>query len=307
MIIFKDNENHNINDQNSNENPIHNTIDTRTDNHDHNNQNNHNNNNNNKPILNDISIRIEAGDRVAIVGRSGSGKTSFINILLNLYPYLGTIEICNVNIQNILKSKLRSYVSCIAQQPLIFTSTLRDNIDPYNEYSNDELLLVIKQCQLYSLLHINNNNCKNNSQKNETINSIELNESIELNNSNEFNDSNEFNEKILAYEIIDNGSNLSQGQKQLICVARILLKKTSILLIDEATASIDPITEALIYQLLTDKCIKEHITVLCICHKLASINKFCNKLLHINNGNIIKYENFNFNNFNENEIENENE
>ena len=198
-------------------------------------------------ILKDINYTFEGGEKIGIVGRTGSGKSSMVLAMARIIePQSGIINIDGVNTQKIRLDFLREHLSIVPQDPFLFEGTLRDNIDPLKKYSDEIILRVLSDFCLFN----------------------------ELNN----------REK-LEYEIKENGKNLSPGQKQLICFARAAIKNNKIVILDEATSSLD-------YE--TEKTIKENMekyfktcTLIMITHHLPMVKDFKNIII-IDKGEIVE-------------------
>ena len=165
-------------------------------------------------VLKDISVLIKGGEKIGVVGRTGSGKSSLMSALFRiteLEPDGGKILIDGVDIANIGLSSLRLNLSIIPQDPVMFSNTVRYNLDPFGEKSEYDLWEALKKVQLA-----------------EAIAALPLG---------------------LDEQVAEGGENFSQGQRQLLCIARSLLRKPKILVMDEATASIDNTTDAAIQQM----------------------------------------------------------
>lgn len=209
--------------------------------------------NEDRQILNNVSFKINKGEKVAIVGRSGSGKSTLLRLLLRYYDtYNGNIIMDNTDIKNINLSSTYELISIIQQNVFMFDDNIKSNIALYGNYSEQEIDKVIKLSGLSSLIE-NLPDGKNS-------------------------------------PVGENGSNLSGGEKQRISIARALIKKTPIILLDEATASLDAKTA---YDIEDSLLNIQDLTSLVITHKLnEDLLRRYDKILVLDKGNIIEIGSF---------------
>ncbi|WP_343191834.1 ABC transporter transmembrane domain-containing protein [Buchnera aphidicola] len=205
----------------------------------------------NKKILKNINIKIKEKQFVAFVGHTGSGKSTLANLIIGHYKINnGKIYIDNKQIKNISKKIITKNISIVQQEPFIFTDTLFNNITLKRNASEKKILKIIKKVELYNLIKKNKNG--------------------------------------MHMKINEKGNNISQGQKQLISIARILVKKPKILILDESTSNIDSNTEKKIQKILFE--IKKNMTLIIIAHRLSTIIK-ADKIFVFNKGKIIEQGN----------------
>uniref|UniRef100_A0A8C7JLX7 ATP binding cassette subfamily C member 4 (PEL blood group) n=1 Tax=Oncorhynchus kisutch TaxID=8019 RepID=A0A8C7JLX7_ONCKI len=201
------------------------------------------------PVLKNITAVFRSREKVGIVGRTGAGKSSLISALFRLAEPDGRISIDGVLTAEIGLHTLRQRISIIPQDPVLFTGTMRKNLDPFSQHTDEDLWNALGEVQLRTVVE-------------------ELPGRLET---------------MLA----ESGSNFSVGQRQLVCLARAILRRNKILIIDEATANVDPRTDGLIQQTIREKF--RECTVLTIAHRLNTIID-CDRILVLDAGRIQEYD-----------------
>lgn len=194
-------------------------------------------------VLKGTSFKVAPGEKVGVIGRTGAGKSTLFSLLHRfITAHKGDILIDNTSINGFTLDELRTSISTIPQNPVLFSGTIRSNLDPYQEFCDEELHAVLRKSKVDFLT--------------EGLDSV----------------------------VFESGINFSRGQRQLICLARALVRRAKIIIVDEATASIDAQTDALIRDILMKEC--PQITVLIIAHKMESISE-CDKIIEMGEGRVL--------------------
>ncbi|XP_054718510.1 ATP-binding cassette sub-family C member 8-like [Uloborus diversus] len=203
------------------------------------------------PVLKNVSLTIKPGEKVGICGRTGSGKSSLIMALYRMVNTIsGKIEIDGVDIQDVPLETLRSRLSIIPQEAVIFSGTVRENLDPGKQYCDKEIWNALEAAQLKNIIAAMPGG--------------------------------------LDAQVSDEGSNMSAGQHQLFCLARALIRKSKILVMDEATSSLDPETDHILQSVVAEH--YADCTVLSIAHRVQSILEF-DKVIVLDAGRVAEVGN----------------
>nr|XP_034300520.1 multidrug resistance-associated protein 4 isoform X1 [Crassostrea gigas] len=200
-------------------------------------------------VLHNITCLINSREKIGIVGRTGAGKSSLLAALLRLAETTGEIYIDDVNVLKIGLHELRNKISVIPQDPILFSGTLRKNLDPFEEYTDDQLWIALEQVQL----------------------------KVKVQSDREG----------LYMEVSDSGQNLSVGQRQLVCLARAILRQNNILVLDEATANVDHNTDRLIQETIRSRF--KNCTVLTVAHRIHTIMD-SSRVMVLNQGKLVEFD-----------------
>ena len=202
-------------------------------------------------VLKNLNVSIEGKAKVGVAGRTGAGKSSIVAALLRMPEAKGVITIDGVNIATINLQDSRRCVSVLSQKPVLFSGPLRKNLDPLTKHKDTDLWRVLEEVQLKTLVdHLKGH---------------------------------------LDYEVSEGGGNFSVGERQLLCLARVLLEQNKVLVLDEPTAHVDPSTEQTIQTTVRDQ-LRES-TVITVAHRLNTIRD-CDKILVMEGGTAVEFDSY---------------
>ena len=203
------------------------------------------------PVLKKINLMIKGGAKIGVAGRTGAGKSSFVAALMRMPDSDGEILVDGIHVKEINLQDARRCISVLGQTPVLFGGSLRKNLDLMAQFQDEDLWQALGDVQLKGLV-----------------------ESLEGQ---------------LDHELLELGANVSVGERQLICLARVLLQQNKIIILDEPTANVDPETEQTIWSIVRDK-LKDS-TVITIAHRLNTIRD-CDMVLVLKNGEVDEFDRF---------------
>lgn len=225
------------------------------------------------PVLKGLTFSINRNERIGVVGRTGAGKSSLTLALFRfLEPRSGSIFIDGVDISKIKLHDLRSRLAIIPQDPVLFSGTVRSNLDPFDDHTDEELFDSLQRVHLVT--------------ENETspgtpagaLTPDHDGSATYKKNTNVFRD--------LASTISEGGLNLSQGQRQLLCLARAIVSRPKVMVLDEATSAVDMSTDTLIQRSIREEFGDS--TLLVIAHRLSTIADF-DRILVLSDGVVAEF------------------
>ena len=202
-------------------------------------------------VLKNIKLNIKGVAKIGVAGRTGAGKSSFVAALMPMPESCGEVIIDGIPIKAINLQETRRCIFVLGQSPLLFSGSLRKNLDLTEQFTDANLWQVLQDVQLK-----------------ESVKSLH---------------------GQLDHELLENGANISVGERQLICLARVLLQRNKIIALDETTANVDPEREKTILGVVREKL--RDSTVITIAHRLNTI-KDCDKILLLKHGTVAEFEKF---------------
>ncbi|OQR77449.1 multidrug resistance-associated protein 7-like [Tropilaelaps mercedesae] len=201
--------------------------------------------------LNGVSFELPAKQRLGVVGRTGAGKSSLVQALFRLRPLrAGSIRIDGLDLAAVPVQLIRERLTCIPQEAFVFVGSIRDNLDPRHQHTDYELWSALSVCSMNVIVQNNGG--------------------------------------LDGFRIEERGSNLSTGQRQLICLARAILTKARVLCMDEATSGVDVTTEKMIQRTLESNALRGT-TVIFVAHRVQSVLEMCDLVAVMSSGKIVQF------------------
>ncbi|KAL7689755.1 putative sulfonylurea receptor, AAA+ ATPase domain-containing protein [Plasmopara halstedii] len=204
-------------------------------------------------VLKRVSFSIASGEKVGICGRTGSGKSSLMSVLFRVVeiPTSGRVLIDGIDIATITIQQLRTHLTIIPQDPMLFSGSLRLNLDPFGQKSDAELWQVLRRVHLYDMITSWG--------------------------------------KGLEYLVAEKGENFSVGQRQLLCIARALIRESKVIVMDEATANVDLESDKVIQETMKESFGNGKCTVMSIAHRMETIAD-SDKILVLDAGEVVEFD-----------------
>lgn len=232
------------------------------------------------PVLKGLSFTVEKNNRVGVVGRTGAGKSS---LTLALFRFLeareGSIHVDGIDISKISLHALRSRLAIIPQDPVLFSGTVRSNLDAFDNHTDAELYEALERVHLIRSTGSTSRDELNSARPSSgSASGTETPSNIDS-NTNIF--------RSLSSRISEGGLNLSQGQRQLLCLARAIVSRPKIMVLDEATSAVDMATDELIQRSIREEF--QDSTLIVIAHRLSTIADF-DKILVMEDGRAVEFD-----------------
>jgi len=203
-------------------------------------------------VLHGISFDIKSGERVGIVGRTGSGKSSLVLALLRCIPTEGAVYYDDIDTSRVNLDALRSSITVVPQVPELLSGTLRYSLDPFGQHDDSTLNDALRSAGLFSLQNSD--------------------ERVKL---------------TLDSKVTSGGSNLSVGERQIVALARAIIRRSKLLILDEATSAIDYATDAVIQSALRNEL--DGVTLITVAHRLQTVMDF-DKIMVLDAGRIVEFD-----------------
>ncbi|KAJ5516878.1 hypothetical protein N7527_008438 [Penicillium freii] len=244
------------------------------------------------PVLKGVSFEVAPRQRVGIVGRTGSGKSS---LALSLFRFVeaqqGTISLDGTDISTIPLKQLRSRLSIIPQDPILFSGTLRSNLDPFEEHTDPELVSVLFRVhwmpKLLPEAQDPNTSDKPGNSSGFTLQVPSRPKSLLSGDAETLISDQQSISSVLDTFIAPGATNLSQGQRQKICLARAIISQPKLLILDEATSAIDKGTDSLIQDSIRSELARSSTTLLVIAHRISTVADF-DRIIVMDQGQVVE-------------------